>query len=273
MNKNFSKCKLVNSDFKEQDLFGANFSYSDIRGADFSGANLTNANFRYARLGVNPKVLIMEKVKEKLACILYLALAVVIALFIVKVLFPFVSYHFSMDRFGGHILGLNPFRTDTLISGFFFLVTHFILFILIFITFSVPFLVFGYLMMSLFMVALIMLTLGDLTFPLKKILVDEYSLFDPSFTKFDDTNNIMKSDRKFARKIYKASTSFQNANLSNADFSQAIIGITHFYGAIIENTQFDSFANVKLHNWFDFTAKNCKYSLYRDNNRSLLTSE
>jgi hypothetical protein len=249
MNKDFSRSNLINHNFKELDLSGADFSYSDIRGADFSGSNLSNADFSYARLGIDPRVLIMEKLKNRLWSILLVVTGIiVIPFFFVKVLFPLCSYVFS-------------------------LVNHIGLFILLFIAFSILFVYLGLSILACPMVGLMSLMLDDEIFPLKKVLKDEYSLFDPSMTKFDSTNNVMKSNKEFALRIYRSSTSFRNANLSNVDFFGATIGVTHFYGANLENTKFDSTAYVMSHNWFDFTTKDCRFSLYRDEECNLLILE
>ncbi|WP_339381757.1 pentapeptide repeat-containing protein [Dendronalium phyllosphericum] len=52
MPQDFSHQNLRGRSFKNQNLAGANFSNADIRGADFSGANLTDANFNHAQAGV-----------------------------------------------------------------------------------------------------------------------------------------------------------------------------------------------------------------------------
>ncbi|MCC5618665.1 pentapeptide repeat-containing protein [Nostoc sp. CHAB 5836] len=48
----FSGENLRGRNFKGQDLAGANFSYADIRGANFTNANLTGANFSHAKAGL-----------------------------------------------------------------------------------------------------------------------------------------------------------------------------------------------------------------------------
>lgn len=48
----FSGQNLRGRNFKGQDLAGANFSYADIRGANFTNANLTDANFSHVKAGL-----------------------------------------------------------------------------------------------------------------------------------------------------------------------------------------------------------------------------
>ncbi|GAX38853.1 pentapeptide repeat-containing protein [Nodularia sp. NIES-3585] len=55
MFQDYSHQNLRGRSFKGQDLAGANFSYADIRGADFSGANLVCANFTCAKAGLQKR--------------------------------------------------------------------------------------------------------------------------------------------------------------------------------------------------------------------------
>ncbi len=52
MPQNFAGAYLRGRSFAGQDLTGANFSRADIRSADFTGANLTGANFSNAKAGL-----------------------------------------------------------------------------------------------------------------------------------------------------------------------------------------------------------------------------
>ncbi|CAN1208744.1 pentapeptide repeat-containing protein [Tumidithrix helvetica PCC 7403] len=52
MSQDFAGQYLRGRSFKGQDLTGANFSRADIRSADFTGANLTGANFSHAKAGL-----------------------------------------------------------------------------------------------------------------------------------------------------------------------------------------------------------------------------
>lgn len=52
--KDFSGKDLRGVSFRGKDLTGANFSRADIRGADFSRATLVNANFTKSRAGLTP---------------------------------------------------------------------------------------------------------------------------------------------------------------------------------------------------------------------------
>ncbi|MEG4249420.1 pentapeptide repeat-containing protein [Microcoleus sp. Pol10D4] len=52
MSQDFSRKNLRGRSFKGQDLTGADFSYADIRGADFTNAILRGANFSYAKAGL-----------------------------------------------------------------------------------------------------------------------------------------------------------------------------------------------------------------------------
>jgi len=52
MNLDFSGKNLRGYNFHGKDLAGANFSYADIRGANFTNANLKGANFSYAQAGL-----------------------------------------------------------------------------------------------------------------------------------------------------------------------------------------------------------------------------
>ncbi|MBD2615856.1 pentapeptide repeat-containing protein [Nostoc punctiforme FACHB-252] len=52
MPQDFSHQNLRGRSFKGENLAGANFSHADIRGTDFSGANLTRANFHKAKAGL-----------------------------------------------------------------------------------------------------------------------------------------------------------------------------------------------------------------------------
>ncbi|MBC1295145.1 pentapeptide repeat-containing protein [Nostoc sp. UCD122] len=52
MPQDFSCQNLRGRSFKGQDLAGANFSSADIRSCDFTGANLTGANFQKAKAGL-----------------------------------------------------------------------------------------------------------------------------------------------------------------------------------------------------------------------------
>ncbi|MBD2494233.1 pentapeptide repeat-containing protein [Nostoc sp. FACHB-280] len=51
----FSGQNLRGRNFKGQNLAGANFSYADIRGANFNGANLTDANFSNVKAGLQKR--------------------------------------------------------------------------------------------------------------------------------------------------------------------------------------------------------------------------
>ncbi|MEA5504359.1 pentapeptide repeat-containing protein [Halotia wernerae UHCC 0503] len=56
----FSGQNLRGRNFKgRKDLAGANFSYADIRGANFNGANLTGANFSHAKAGLRSSSVII----------------------------------------------------------------------------------------------------------------------------------------------------------------------------------------------------------------------
>ncbi len=55
MNVNFSGQNLQEQVFNHQDLTDANFSGADIRGVKFIGTNLTNANFSNAQAGLTQK--------------------------------------------------------------------------------------------------------------------------------------------------------------------------------------------------------------------------
>ena len=50
----YSNKNLQNVSFKDQDLSNASFANSDLRGADFSGADLIGANFTHVRTGIIP---------------------------------------------------------------------------------------------------------------------------------------------------------------------------------------------------------------------------
>ena len=54
MAKEYSNKNLQKASFKNEDLSNSNFSGSDLRGADFSGANLTGADFTNSRTGIIP---------------------------------------------------------------------------------------------------------------------------------------------------------------------------------------------------------------------------
>jgi Pentapeptide repeats (8 copies) len=54
MAKDHSNKKLQNVSFKDQDLSNANFSNSDLRGVDFSGADLTEADLTHVKTGITP---------------------------------------------------------------------------------------------------------------------------------------------------------------------------------------------------------------------------
>jgi len=54
MAKDYSQKNLRNTSFKDEDLSYARFSESDLRGADFTGANLRGAIFTHVRTGITP---------------------------------------------------------------------------------------------------------------------------------------------------------------------------------------------------------------------------
>ena len=54
MAKDYSNKNLQNVSFKDQDLSNANFSNSDLRGVDFSGAALVDTNFTHVKTGITP---------------------------------------------------------------------------------------------------------------------------------------------------------------------------------------------------------------------------
>ncbi|MBW4617260.1 MAG: pentapeptide repeat-containing protein, partial [Desmonostoc vinosum HA7617-LM4] len=55
----FSGQNLQGRNFKGKDLAGANFSYTDIRGANFTNANLKGANFSHAQAGLRSHSIII----------------------------------------------------------------------------------------------------------------------------------------------------------------------------------------------------------------------
>ncbi|NEP85943.1 MAG: pentapeptide repeat-containing protein [Okeania sp. SIO2C2] len=70
----FSHQDLRHRDFQSQDLTGANFSGSDLRGCNFQGAILTEANFRGAIIGQS-----RSKIRTLIARCAGAAIAVTIA--------------------------------------------------------------------------------------------------------------------------------------------------------------------------------------------------
>ena len=52
MNKDYANKNLQKASFKNEDLVNSNFSGSDLRGADFTGSNLTDANLTHVKTGI-----------------------------------------------------------------------------------------------------------------------------------------------------------------------------------------------------------------------------
>jgi uncharacterized protein YjbI with pentapeptide repeats/uncharacterized protein (DUF697 family) len=68
--RDFSNQKLRGKSFQGQDLSGANFNRADLRGANFKRANLSGANFTKAQLGLTPLHRALQLLAAAIAAIL-----------------------------------------------------------------------------------------------------------------------------------------------------------------------------------------------------------
>lgn len=87
---------LQNRSFEGQNLEGADFSYANLRGTDFTGANLKGANFRYSQIGIGnleelKRLLVLKLKKERIGFSFYFCLIILIL-----IIFTLFNLHFSL---------------------------------------------------------------------------------------------------------------------------------------------------------------------------------
>ena len=92
----FTGQDLQNRSFDGQDLEGADFSYANLRGTDFTGANLKAANFRYSQIGIGnleklKRLLVLKLKKERIGFSFFLCLIILLL-----IIFTLFNLRFSL---------------------------------------------------------------------------------------------------------------------------------------------------------------------------------
>jgi uncharacterized protein YjbI with pentapeptide repeats len=239
MPQDFSRQNLRGRSFKGQNLTGANFSYTDIRGADFTGANLRGADFSYAKTGLQKRWFI--GCLTLLICLLLSAIlgSIYIAV-VITIIFTFCirlvasKYH-------------SNFRSLALTVTAVFAVAGFITWILALMIYAlinqsasivvVGFVPIGFALCGIFFIALIGSQAGIVSTAVNKVkagILPMSTAIVDEFVKIAIVNT--------------GGTSFQNADLTKADFSKASLKYSNFKRANITHTC-----------WFQ--AKNLEYTI------------
>jgi uncharacterized protein YjbI with pentapeptide repeats len=239
MPQDFSRQNLRGRSFKGQNLTGANFSYTDIRGADFTGANLRGADFSYAKTGLQKRWFI--GCLTLLICLLLSAIlgSIYIAV-VITIIFTFCiglvasKYH-------------SNFRSLALTVTAVFAVAGFITWIIALMIYAlinqsasivvVGFVPIGFALCGIFFIALIGSQAGMVSTAVNKVkagILPMSTAIVDEFVKIAIVNT--------------GGTSFQNADLTKADFSKASLKYSNFRRANITHTC-----------WFQ--AKNLEYTV------------
>jgi uncharacterized protein YjbI with pentapeptide repeats len=273
MPKNYSTRNLQKASFADEDLDHADFSFADLRGADFSGADLTAANFSHVKTGITAlntlllfvgalafsllsgyvAMLAGQTVQQMLASndnniriagIMSLAVTVIFILFyyfkggrraITQLILPVVAVALVIVAIA-YVSGLGTGQ------GMLFLILALILVVIMFFVGTIARSAAGSLSNILFI--LVALSggmfgksvgggVGTVVMAISCAMISKRALSGAEgFVAL--TTVACYITRKFG-------TSFRNAKLAGADFSEAIIRNCDFSGVIMSSVQWDKF--------------------------------
>lgn len=271
----FTGQDLQNRSFEEQDLEGADFSYANLRGTNFTGANLKGANFRYSQIGIGDleelkRLLVLKLKRDRLGFFFYscliLLFLIVFACFkqqfslLPVIIFSCIVWfsdfrgakiwysilkRFKINQWLISLEQNKPFQLK-IVEIIFGSILTIIMIVIASIQKIIPILSLGLLIFIFIYIAYTIFCLVMLTLPIRychqkgiDVVSDVISTgnYDLLYKDYGDFIGWDLLDF-ISDEVILVTTSFRNANLTDADFSYSVSYEADFHGANLTQTNF-----------------------------------